>query len=362
MRRLKKALFAFGMLAALFTPAAAHCEESFERALALASEQRYSEARDVLGPLLEREPGHSRARLLDGILHARAGHLSDAVEVFEALGASAPTCPSRTTTSPSSTPCRVGSMMRARPCSQCWNASRTRSCTRTSVTSTRSSRTAPTSGPASSSPAAGHARNRRWTLPSRFRRGRTTPRAASRGHLPRSHAVMGKLRAARARRCPGPRRRLPPSVRTPEGSGTAELSPTQRCGFSPTVRRFWRCATRNAGSQAATGSFCRPWRAAEAATAKLREIRARGVRDVAVIDDGALANGISFGVFRKADNMHRRVAALGRVGYPVRSVPEDVKIVEDFVIRARADGAPAALDAAWASRFPGHSIRIVDCG
>ena len=105
-----------------------------------------------------------------------------------------------------------------------------------------------------------------------------------------------------------------------------------------------------------------PHSSREAAAAKLREIRNRGVRDVGVIGEGALENGISFGIYRNADNLHRRVAALDRIGYTVRSVPEDVRIVEDYVIRARAGGAPAALEAVWASRYPGASLRVVECG
>ena len=98
------------------------------------------------------------------------------------------------------------------------------------------------------------------------------------------------------------------------------------------------------------------------AAAKLREIRGRGVRDVAIIQDGDLANGISFGIYSKADNVHRRVAALGRLGYSVRSAAEGVETVEEYAIRARAEGAPAGLDAAWTSRFPGSPLRIADCG
>ena len=60
--------------------------------------------------------------------------------------------------------------------------------------------------------------------------------------------------------------------------------------------------------------------------------------------------------------MNRRVAALDRLGFSVRSQASDVEVVAEYVIKARADGMPATLDAAWTSQFPEQSIRVVDCG
>ena len=72
MRQMKKALFVLGTLAVLLSPAAAFPDESLDRAISLAAEGRYPEAREVLDPLLERDSGHPRVRLLNGILRARA--------------------------------------------------------------------------------------------------------------------------------------------------------------------------------------------------------------------------------------------------------------------------------------------------
>ena len=60
-------------------------EEAFERALALAAAERHSEAREVLDPLLHREPDHTRAHLLHGVLRAHEGRVSHAIEIFETL-------------------------------------------------------------------------------------------------------------------------------------------------------------------------------------------------------------------------------------------------------------------------------------
>ena len=105
-----------------------------------------------------------------------------------------------------------------------------------------------------------------------------------------------------------------------------------------------------------------PFESRRQADAKLREIRGQGVRDVAVISDGDLANGISFGIYKNVDNMHRRVAALEGLGHLVRSQAADEKVVGEYAIKARVGGSPTTLDGAWASRFPEQSIRVVDCG
>ena len=60
-------------------------EDAFERALLLTAEERHSEAREVLDPLLQRDPDHTRARLLHGVLRAQEGRVGDAIEIFETL-------------------------------------------------------------------------------------------------------------------------------------------------------------------------------------------------------------------------------------------------------------------------------------
>ena len=60
-------------------------ENALGHALSLAGEERHSEARKVLEPLLERDPDNTRARLLHGVLRAREGQVSHAIEIFEKL-------------------------------------------------------------------------------------------------------------------------------------------------------------------------------------------------------------------------------------------------------------------------------------
>ena len=66
-------------------PAGASSEEAVERAISLVAEGRLGEAREVLDPVLEPGGDRPRARLLDGILLAREGHVDQAIEVFERL-------------------------------------------------------------------------------------------------------------------------------------------------------------------------------------------------------------------------------------------------------------------------------------
>ena len=90
------------------------------------------------------------------------------------------------------------------------------------------------------------------------------------------------------------------------------------------------------------------------------------MRDIAVIRDGELANGVSFGVYREAANVQRRVAALERLGYAVRSQATGPAPVGGYAIEARTRGAAAGFEAAafeaeWASRFPERPLQVVDC-
>ena len=359
MRRPRKTLHAFGMLAALFTAPTAHGEGSFERALELASEKRYAEARDVLAPFLEREPDHPRARLLDGILHARAGKLNDAAEVFEALGRDHPDMPE---------PYNNLAVIHARQGRL--DDART---TLLAVLQRRPDAVAYANlGDVYTMLARRAYRRARELEPDGGTR--PEPEMDTAPALPQTPAAFPG--GEPVERSPV-REEDPDDVRTPV-SGAAS-TPASFCaragGFGD--RRSVADAALWLQSQGAEVVEVRheerqvvgryrvilpPAASREAAVEKLREIRRRGIRDVAIIDDGALANGISFGVFRNADNMHRRVAALDRDGYPVQSVSEEVEIVEDYVISVRAAGTTATLHAAWAARFPGRSIRVVDCG
>ena len=372
----KTALLAFGGLAALLSSVVAHCDEPFERALALASEKRYAEARDVLDPLLARDPGHARARLLDGILRARSGHLNEAIAVFEALRRDYPdmTEPYNNLAVIYAVQDRLDDarttlleVLEHQPDAVVY-ANLGDVYAKLARRAYRRARELDPDGHGSGR----SVRDDAFALP-------LAPDDAADSELP--GPASGSTERARdlpeAAPAPGEQAEKPADG----GPATTAVSSTS-ASFCAHAGGF---GDRRAVADAAlwlqsygaevievrheerqvVGSYrvyLPPHSSREAAAAKVREIRGRGVRDVGVIGEGALENGISFGIYRDADNLHRRVAALDRIGYSVRSVPEDVRIVEDYVIRARAGGAPDTLDADWATRFPEASLRFVECG
>ena len=74
-----------GAMLAMLVPPAASSDEALDRASVLASEKRYRQARAVLDPVLERDADHPRARLLDGFLRAHEGRIGEAIEIFDRL-------------------------------------------------------------------------------------------------------------------------------------------------------------------------------------------------------------------------------------------------------------------------------------
>ena len=410
---MKKVLFAFGALAAILLPAAALCDETFEQALSLASEKRYAEAREVLDPLLEREPGHPRARLLHGILRARAGRVSEAIDIFEALRRDQPDM---------SEPYNNLAVLYAVD-------GRLDDARKTLLAALERRRDAvvyANLGDVYTKLARRAYQQARELDPA----GNALPDEATDAAFPlaKTPAVASQAEMAAQKTDTEPQQ---PAAESPDvamkpqgtamasavavaGAGEAVSEPrtvAEESGESGTEQRESGAAAAAAPTLAsATAStrdgFCAhaggfdgrravaeaalwlrsygaeivevrhekqkiassyrvylpPFPSREEAAATMREIRERGVSDVAVIKDGALANGISFGVYGKADNMHRRVAALGRLGYSVRSQAEDVKAIEEYVIKTRASGAPVDLDAAWKSQFPDYSLKLADCG
>lgn len=98
----------------------------------------------------------------------------------------------------------------------------------------------------------------------------------------------------------------------------------------------------------------------ETATARVRELRARGVRDVEVIERGPLANGLSFGLYEVSDNMRRRVEELRDLGYRVH-IRDNWRVVYRYFIEARARRNPDGILAAWKERYPEWALDLVAC-
>ena len=428
---MKTALLALGVLAALLLPGSVFGGEDFERALALAGEKRFAEARDVLGPVLEHEPDDVQARLLHGVLRAHEGRVGEAIDIFEALrhehpdmldpynnlavlyalegrlDAARETLLATLEQRPDAVVyANLGDVYTklARRAYEHALELEAGGGARTDQELDTAFAMPATPGGASESAPRGDATQQPVMAPPGDAADPAAPTvepgaATAKPAEVEREAVKPAVPAAPARESatgtqdvapesPGvaPEGQAPATPESPDAAA-AEVVPAQsEPASTPSAfcaraggfdgRRIVAEAARWLQSHGAEVLEVRheqrrvtdgyrvylpPLQTRDEAVAKLREIRNAGVRDVAVIPDGDLANGISFGIYRKAENMNRRVAALDRLGYAVRSQPAEMEPVGEYVVEARAGGAPAALDAAWASRFPGQALRVVDC-
>ena len=320
MRGTKWVPLASVLLAAFLCAAAA--DDPLDRALALFAEERLSEARQALDPVLERDPGHPRARLLLGILDARTGRVGDAIRTFEALLRDYPTM---------FEPYNNLAVL--------------------------------------------------YAVQGRLDEARETLLAALE-HQPAAvvYENLGDVYSDLARRAYSRARSLDSgggaSSAEPESDAPAAGSPrTGECaragGFESLeaaavavewlrAREIGIAAVRLEEKRNVTSwrVFLPPLESHERAAEKVRDIQSAGVRDVAIIGDGDLKNGVSFGVYQDEKNMRRRLSALEALGFAARSVPVEVERADEYVIEFSAPGAAASE---WKTRFPDRPIRTATC-
>ena len=343
------------MLAAL-PPPVASSGEALDRAISLASEQRYGQARTALDPVLARDPGHPLGRVLDGVLRAHEGRIGEAIEIFERLRRDHPDMP------------------------EPWNnlavlyAAEGRFDEARETLVTALARRPSAIGYANLGDIhltlARHAHARARELGSDVDGGSATAEGSRLGlAMP---AVPGAA-AAPAAPPPGERAR----AAEPPGASTRAHERPGAClragGFEdrediPGVQAWLEArgaevvGLRRVRHREVTRHqvYLPPLQDRAQAADKVREIRARGVRDVALIPEGPLANGISLGVFRLTGNRNRRVAALERLGY--RPLSRAHATTDHRVhLEVRTPGDPERIRTAWAKRFPEHVLEPVDC-
>ena len=362
MRRLGRILFGIATVAAIFSPAAGSADDDLDRAISLAAEKRFQEARQALGPVLERKPDDPQARLLDGVLHVREGRVSEARDVFDRLRRDRPEM-SEPWNNLAVLYASEGRLNEAResllaalerkPLAAAY-ANLGDVYTRLARRAYRQARGFG-SGGTGAGLGAGEETGTVLSLPevpgasppTASSKGRATEFGHTSARVPVAASGAAAVPAASCVRAAGfEDRRVVDAVAEWLQSRGAEAVEVHRVEHR-TIRNH----------QVYLPAFSDRTTAA----AKVREIRARGVRDVAVIGRGPLANGVSFGVFRSPENMRRRVAALERLGYPVRK-KDNMKTVHRYALEARTGSDPAALRAAWSKRFPEHLIDLVDCG
>ncbi len=343
MTRIGGVLIALASLTALMWSVAAIADDALDRALSLTKEQRYEEARDLLDPLLEREPDNVRVRLLHGALRVHEGDTEDAIGIFRAITRDHPDM-FEAYNNLAVLYVKEGRLEEARV-------------VMLDILERRDE-------------ALGYDNlGGIYTLLAR--------RAYDRGR---------ELRAAGATSEDGSATPEPPSPPVKEVEPPAVPDrPAREAADADEA-----CVVAGAFGDAASLEEAEQWLLAQdadilglaretretfknhivylpplesraEAEEKVREIRARGVSDVGVIRTGALANGVSFGVYGRKANLERRMTRLGELGYAVRSAGYATATEELMAIEARIGGTAATLSGAWAARFPEHPIREVDC-
>ena len=353
-RRMLLGLGLGAMLATLLSPAASS-GEALDRAIALASEQRYGQARTVLDLVLARDAGHPLGRLLDGVLRAHEGRIGEAIEIFERLRRDHPDMP------------------------EPWNnlavlyAAEGRFDEARETLVTALARRPSAIGYANLGDIhltlARHAHARARELGSDVNAGSATAEGSRLG------LAMSGVPGAAAPADPPPVERA--RAAEPRGAPTGSRERPGAClragGFEdgrdlPGVQAWLESqgaevlGLRRVRHREVTGHqvYLPPLEDRAQAADKVREIRARGVRDVAIIPEGPLANGVSLGVFRLTGNRDRRVAALERLGY--RPLSRDHAATGHRVhLELRTAEDPERIRAAWARRFPEYVLEPVDC-
>jgi hypothetical protein len=99
-----------------------------------------------------------------------------------------------------------------------------------------------------------------------------------------------------------------------------------------------------------------------AADRRLEELKAQGVRDIALIDSGAQRFAISLGVFRTEESAQARLATLQAQGVKTAKVGPRAQSVMQTVLVVRDPPAPAvARMKELQGGFPGSEIKIGTC-
>lgn len=364
MTRGRRELLALAALAVLLHATALSADEPIDVVLSLLSEQRYSEARSELEPLLKRDPQAARLRLIDGILRAREGRTAEAIVIFERLRHDRP------------------DMFESHNNLAVLYAKQGR------LDAARESLAA--------------ALERRPDAVAYANLGDLHMRLADRAYA-RARDLGGGIGATagvagcgdqKGSPCPAAQAPPPPATANegpltlvaPNGKAPIPIpSAKPAAAFSSTPRclHAGRFKDRAAATEAAEwlqsrGAELHEIRHEErravknyrvylpaasdsaAAKAKLRELRSRGIRDVALAASGTRANTISLGLYRSAKNAKRRVAQLRKLGYPAESTA-NAAMISEYAVRARIDGTGSALEAAWSEKFAGNPVRYVDC-
>ena len=367
------ASIAAGVAVTLLCTVAAAADDPAKRVVTLISEGKHAEARSALDPLLTRNPDAARLRLMDGILRAREGSTAEAIAVFERLRSDRPdmfeplnnlaVLYARQGRLEAAREALVGALERRPDAAGYANLGdvysrlaeraygRSRELGKGSVSRPGMISAPPASAPSaapvdepSSRPAA--------ALPSR-------PTGRDDGPVPLVAGDPGDAipdpsdkpatPSAKSSRCVH-------AGRFKDGlAATRSAEWLQKHGAELLeIRHERRRVEKNYRVFLPAGANARQ------TAATVKELRGRGLSDVAVIARGPMAGRISLGLYKSADNAKRRVAQLKKLGYPAGSDANSA-MLDEYAVRARIGGDRSAFDSAWKARFPENPVRHMDC-
>ena len=334
MTKVRALLLALGVLSVFVSSTAAAFEDALDRALSLAAEQRYEESRRVLAPLLAREPGSPQGLLLHGILHVYEGNGDEALTIFQKLALEHP------------------DMFE------------------------------PYNNMAVLYVERGELEVARGILLAVLER---QPQAVGYHNLGDIYVQLARRAYARGRELGfvettdrveerGSEAAASPGSASDTGSGTyahcvAAGEFRDERVVEEAQRWLWSRGAETVGVSRDLLEtiedyrvYMPPFKNRRSAAGKMRELRGRGIRDVAVILSGSLENAVSLGIYASKARAARRAARIETLGYSVLAAANRKTVDRIATIEARMSGAHDALRAAWTARFPDHPIQPVQCG
>lgn len=361
MRKTGAVLLALGASTAILSSTAAVSDDTLDRALSLAAEERYRESRQVLDPLLGREPGNPHGWLLHGILRAQEGNRQEAIGVFRELTHDFP------------------DMFEAYNNLAVLYVGEGRLEDARSVLLAILERRPEAVGYRNLGKIYAQLAHRAYARSRELATGGITHADASRERGAPASDTRRAAPSAAATGAPAQAPGADGSGQMPEGPPDAASMTDAVCVVAgefrdPRVAEDARQWLQLQGAELVTVSrqahetvknyrvYLPPFKSRRGAEQKAHELRARGIRDVAIVLSGSLKNAVSLGVYASKANVEKRVASLARLGYSVSSAA-NASVTEEYVmLEAHMNGEPDELRDAWISRFPRHSIRHVDCG
>ncbi|MDE0058705.1 MAG: tetratricopeptide repeat protein [Defluviicoccus sp.] len=354
--------------AALVWPGAAPAADEVDEVLVLVQQERYAEARETIDSLLRRDPGQPRVRLINGILTAREGHPTEAIAIFERLRDDHPDMfePYNNLAVLYAQQDRLADALGAlkaaseRKPDAVVYANLGDIYTRLARRAYARARDIRTHGRDAAEPSGSSA-----PIP--------VPSAKPIESAPEGGSVAESGDGPAPEPTTGPARAIVATGSEPVSDDTLSGECVRAGDFkdrsAATQAAAWMQSEgaeiidivyENRQDNGMHWVHLPPAASREAAQKTVRELRGKGVRDIAILRRDSRRNVVSLGVFGKRSNANRRVAQLEKLGYRVE-VTASGKTVGEYAVRARAGSARAAFNGAWKSRFAGYSIRYVDC-